>query len=157
MTATSHALIGTMIAARFSGDPVLAIGVSFASHFAADIIPHWDLGTHWRKKTKLRLQLESVVDVLIGFILSYVLYGLILRNEAAFVGENYPFVFLCIIAAQAPDWLMAPSLIFGKDFPGSDFMYQVQHRLNTKLDKPWGIITQVVALIALFLILFVIF
>ena len=155
MKAASHALIGTMIAAKV-GEPALAIGLSFASHFVADIIPHWDSGTHWREKTKIRLQLESVADVLTGFILSFILYGFILQTEAE-IKAGPLLVFAAIIASQAPDWVTAPKFIFGRDFPGSEFMYQVQHKLNTKLDKPWGIVTQIVALTLLYLILFVIF
>lgn len=155
MTAASHALIGTMIAVKV-GDPALAIGLSFASHFIADLVPHWDLGTHWREKTRKRLQLESVADVLSGFLLSFLLYSLILEAEPH-TKAGPLLIFAAIIAAQSPDWLTAPSLMFGKGFPLSDFMYQIQHRLNTKLDKPWGIVTQVLALILLFLILFVIF
>ncbi|OGH16173.1 MAG: hypothetical protein A3C30_02720 [Candidatus Levybacteria bacterium RIFCSPHIGHO2_02_FULL_40_18] len=145
------------MAAKFSGNPLLAVGASFVSHFVADVVPHWDSGTHWRKKTKERLRREAIIDVLVGFILSYILYSLILQKGPPMALANYPFVFLCIIAAQAPDWLTAPSWMFGKDFPGSSFMYEIQHRLNVKLDKPWGIITQILALIWLYLILFVIF
>lgn len=155
MTAASHALIGTMIAAKV-GDPVLAIGLSFASHFIADLVPHWDLGTHWREKTKRRLQLEAVADVLLGFVLSLLLYGLILGIEPH-IQAGPVLVFAAIIAAQGPDWLTAPSWMFGKGFPLSDFMYQIQHRLNTKLDKPWGIVSQILALSLLYLILFVLF
>ena len=156
MTAASHALIGTMIALKVT-NPWLAIGLSFASHFAADLVPHWDIGTHRREKTRPELQKEAVIDVLVGFILSFLLYIFLFRQDTAFVPGSYLFVFLCIIAAQAPDWLMAPKIILGVNFPGSELMYQIQHRLNTKLDKPWGIVTQVAALILLYLILFVIF
>ena len=155
MTATSHALIGTMIAVKV-GDPILAIPLSLVSHFVADLVPHWDLATHWREKTKMRLQLESVADVLLGFNLSFILYGLILQIKPQ-AQISFILIFASIIVAQSPDWLMAPWVIFGKAFPFSKLMYQIQHRLNNKLDKPWGIVTQVVALIALFLILFVIF
>lgn len=154
MTATSHALIGTMIAVK-TGNPALAIGLSFASHFAADLVPHWDLATHWREKTKMRLQLESVVDVLLGFILSYILYSLTLQLKPQ-AQTSLTLIFASIIVAQSPDWLMAPWVMFGKAFPFSKLMYQIQHRLNNKLDKPWGIVTQVTALILLFSILFVI-
>ena len=155
MTATSHALIGTMIATKV-GDPALALGLSFASHFVADLVPHWDLGTHWREKSKGNLRIEATADVLLGFALSLILYSLLVDIEATTTAD-FVLIFAAIIVSQAPDWLTAPYLMFGKGFPISDFMYQIQHKLNNKLDKPWGIITQVVALILLFLILFVIF
>ena len=50
MTATTHALIGTIIAAKI-GNPALAIPIAIASHIAADAIPHWDTATNRKKKT----------------------------------------------------------------------------------------------------------
>lgn len=70
MTATGHAVIGTLIAARF-GNPFIAIPLALVSHLAADAFPHWDAGTNAKKKTKLRLKIEATIDVLAGFILSY--------------------------------------------------------------------------------------
>jgi hypothetical protein len=155
MTATGHALVGTMIAVKFP-DPVLALSLSFFSHFAFDLIPHWDLGTHWREKTKRKLQVEAAADVILGFILSFALYNFLLKS--GFHVEAGPLlVFAAIIAAQGPDWITAPSLIFRRKFPLSEFMYKIQHRLNTKLDKPWGVITQILALMILYIVLFVIF
>jgi hypothetical protein len=42
MTLTAHAVIGAAAAHLFPSHPVLAAVVAFASHFAADAIPHWD-------------------------------------------------------------------------------------------------------------------
>lgn len=39
MTATAHAIIGTVIAAKV-GNPVLAVPIALASHIIADAIPH---------------------------------------------------------------------------------------------------------------------
>lgn len=51
MTATGHAVIGTVIAATIS-NPFVAIPLAFVSHLAADSFPHWDSGTHEKEKTK---------------------------------------------------------------------------------------------------------
>ncbi|RJP45759.1 hypothetical protein C4587_00385 [Candidatus Parcubacteria bacterium] len=42
MTLTAHAVFGTAAALVFRENPVAAFVAAFASHFAADAIPHWD-------------------------------------------------------------------------------------------------------------------
>ena len=61
MTATGHALIGTVIAAKIV-NPALAIPIALGSHFLADAIPHWDTGTNRDKKSKTRFVVESSID-----------------------------------------------------------------------------------------------
>lgn len=153
MTATGHALVGALIAAKFQ-NPYLSIPLSFASHFACDVLPHWDAGTHHGEKTKKRLFYESAVDVLVGFILAYVLYNLLTSDK------NYTLLFFSIISSQLPDWITAPYFILNIKHPivgWSKSMYKLQHRLNSRLDKPWGIITQVGTIILLYIVLFKLF
>jgi len=42
MTLATHAVIGAAAAHLFPSHPILAALAAFASHFAADAIPHWD-------------------------------------------------------------------------------------------------------------------
>lgn len=153
MTATGHALIGALIAAKFH-NPYLAIPLSFASHFAADMVPHWDAGTHHREKSHKQLFKESAVDVVVGVVTSFVLYNYILGES------NYVLLYACVFASQLPDWMTAPYFIFNqrsKFFEWSKWSYKVQHKLNSRLDLPWGAVTQVVAVIALYILLFRVF
>lgn len=153
MTATGHALVAALIAAKFT-NPYIALPLSFASHFACDVLPHWDSGTHRREKSKNRFIMEAVLDVIIGFIAAFVLYNMVTTDR------NYMFLFLAIISAQLPDWIMAPYLIFGsqgKLFAWSKWMYTLQHKFNSRLDQPWGVITQVLTVVLLYIFLFKIF
>lgn len=134
MTATSHALIGASIASLIP-NPILAIPLAITSHFAADLIPHWDAGTNWRKKTIMRLRVEAAFDVLLGFTLVYLIFGSI-------VGSAYLFVM--IIAAQLPDWLETPSSKFGIKIPPFSWIEWLGHKLQNRLQLPWGLVTQVV-------------
>lgn len=138
MTATAHAIIGTVIAAKI-GNPLLALPLALASHVAADMFPHWDVGTNRRKKTKQQMRIQAAVDVIVGFILSYMLIVFF------FPYTNLPYAFIMIIVAQSPDWLMAPYYFFGvKQFK---WAYVFGKATNTEMDKPWGIINQVAVLI----------
>ncbi|MGE5042155.1 MAG: hypothetical protein ACM3IJ_04600 [Candidatus Levyibacteriota bacterium] len=150
MTATGHALVAALIAAKFH-NPYVAIPASFVSHFALDLIPHWDTGLHHRDKTKQALVIESGIDVGISFLSAYVLYHGVLG------GTDSILLFASVIAAQLPDWITAPYLILRTNnvfSQWSKWMYKVQHLINSRLDQPWGIVTQVATVFILYVILF---
>ena len=141
MTATAHALIGASIAASIS-NPLLGIPLAIASHFLLDFIPHWDAGTNHRKKSQVRLMAEATLDVLLGFALVF----LIFRNLV-----DMRYLFTMVIAAQLPDWLEAPSFMFGIKVPPFSWMDWLGHKIQSRVQLPWGLITQIVV-VALFLI-----
>ena len=142
MTATGHALIGTVIAAKV-GNPVLAIPIALASHFIADALPHWDTGTNRKLKSRRTFFIESVIDVLVGFVLSWLLIVWV------FPATNISYAFLIIIMAQLPDWLTAPYLFFDLNFFPFSNIYHFQKKFDNRLDTPWGVINQTVAVVAL--------
>lgn len=145
MTATSHAVIGTIIATKI-GNPVLAIPIAIASHFLADIVPHWDTGTNHKEKNTTRFIIESFIDVTFSFILSFILINLF------FPTTSISYAFFIIIISQLPDWITAPYLFFKVKIPLFVWTYHFQRKFNNRLDKPWGIITQVAVLILLIII-----
>ena len=147
MTATSHAVIGTIIAAKI-GNPALAIPIAMTSHIAADLIPHWDTGTNGHSKGKASMSIlrNSVIDVLLGFILSYLLIYYF------FPQTNLSYAFLIIIMSQLFDWLMIPYYFFGIKKPLFKSVYKFQKLFDNRLDKPWGIISQAVTVLLLLII-----
>ncbi len=140
MTATGHALIGTVIAAKI-GNPALAAPIALASHFAADVIPHWDTGLHRKENGKKKFLIQSSVDVALGFVASYILISLL------FPSTDLLYAFFIIIIAQLPDWLTAPYLFFDMKFPPFSWSYRLQKAFDNPLGVPWGIINQVAAVI----------
>ncbi len=142
MTATGHALIGTVIAAKI-GNPALAAPIALASHFAADAIPHWDTGLHRKQNSKERFFIKTFADVIIGFILSYVLIRLF------FPSTDLLYAFFIIIIAQLPDWLTAPYLFFDMKFPPFCWVYRLQKVFDNHLGAPWGVINQVVVVLSI--------
>ncbi len=145
MTATGHALIGAVIAAKIS-NPALAIPIALASHLAADLFPHWDLGTNAKGKSRLRLRTEATLDVIVGFILSYLLIYYI------FPTTNISYAFFMIIVSQLPDWLTMPYYFFNIRIQPFVWAYKFQKHFDNRLDKPWGIINQVSAILILVLL-----
>lgn len=145
MTATGHAILGTIIAAKI-GNPYLAIPLALASHIAADLIPHWDTATNKDKKGKERVLVETLFDIALGFFLSYVILTLFFPNTNPF------YALFIILVAQAFDWLMAPYYFFNINLPPFTWAYHFQKKFDNELDAPWGIITQVAAIILVLLI-----
>src|SRR4030088_1893055 len=91
MTATAHAIVGGAVAASVQ-NPVLGLTISAASHPFLDMVPHWDFGWGWRKKTKLLLFAEAAGDLILGFVLAYLVFG-------QFV-TNFWYFFACVFAAE---------------------------------------------------------
>lgn len=140
MTATSHALIGTIIAAKV-GNPALAVPLALASHVVADLVPHWDEGVNKKGKSKNRLLYETAGDILLGFALSYTLIVFL------FPETNLNYVFAMILIAQLPDWLMGPYYFF--KWRAFKWAYDFGKLTNIEIDKPWGIISQVAVVLIL--------
>ncbi|MBF8249776.1 MAG: Uncharacterized protein HW400_377 [Candidatus Levybacteria bacterium] len=137
MTATAHALIGTIIAAKI-GNPTLAIPIAIASHVVADAIPHWDTGTNRENKGFKKMFIDTFLDVALGFYLSYLLVILF------FPKTDPGYVFIMIIASQLLDWLTAPYYFF--HIKAFRWFYFFQKSFNNDLALPWGLVTQIVPL-----------
>lgn len=143
MTATGHAVIGTVIAAKI-GDPTLAIPLALASHIAADLFPHWDPGTNREKKSHGRFFTDAVLDVLSSFLITFFLVIFV------FPKTSIIYAYIVVFAAQFFDWFSAPYFLLKiKNPPIFLWIYKFQKTFDNRLDKPWGIIGQVAILVAL--------
>lgn len=145
MTATGHAIIGTVIAARI-GNPWLAIPIALLSHLAADASPHWDTGTNWKKKSWKHTFIQSFVDVSISLILPYVL------TIWLFPATDIGYLYLMVFCAQFLDWATAPYFFFNMKFPPFSWANALQIPVDNRLDKPWGIIFQIGILLGLLIL-----
>ena len=93
---------------------------------------------HHREKSLAKIKLEATLDVLLGFTLAF----LIFRN---FIDPVYLFVM--VIAAQLPDWLEAPAAWFNVKIPPFSWMDWLGHKLQSRMQLPWGLVTQVVIVV----------
>ncbi len=143
MTATAHALVGGAIAASVR-DPLLGVTLATLSHPILDMIPHWDEGWGWRTKDKLRLFAECSIDLSLGVLLTYMLFG---------SAVTLPYLLACILASVSWDILEAPYLILGWKFPLFEFFYKIQSKMQGKLALPWGIVTQVITIFVVVILL----
>lgn len=143
MTATAHALVGGAIAASIQ-NPAIGLPLAVISHPIIDMIPHWDFGLGWRKKSKFLLFIQSGLDLLVGLILTFLIFG-------QFV--DLPYLLGAVFLSESWDILMMPKLLFNWNFPPFSTFYNVQHQINNNAKLPWGIINQAVTVTAIFLVL----
>lgn len=143
MTAAGHAILGTIIAAKIA-NPALAVSLALASHIATDIMPHWDTATNGNRRKPKRLIITTTIDVLIGFGISFLLLKLF------FPKTNLYYAFFMIMVSQSFDWLTALYYFFNlKMFK---WVYDFQKLFDNDLDQPWGIITQTIVVLGIFII-----
>ncbi len=144
MTATAHAAIGVSLAALIP-NPVIGLPIAICSHIICDLIPHWDAGTHFEEKTSGQLFEEAVLDVIVSSIVTLVLLLFLFPNIGIVYGGSM------VLASQLFDYLAAPYYMFNMKFPPFSWIFLFQKATNTRLDKPWGIVTQ--AAVVLFLLI----
>lgn len=142
VTATGHAIIGTSLAAIIP-NPVIGIPVAILSHVFADAFPHWDTGTNMKKKSKAEFVIGSFIDLGISFFVPFILTAYL------FPQTSLVYVYIMVIAAQGLDWVSAPSVFLGWKFPPITWSLTIQKMFDNRLDKPRGVIYQVVALVSI--------
>lgn len=129
MTATAHAIVGGAVAASIQ-NPVLGISIALISHPFLDMVPHWDFGWNWRKKTKTLLFIEALGDLVFGVVLSYLLFG-------QFVDSLWYF-FACVLASELWDLLQAPYWLFRWNFAPFSWLYKAQHEVQGRTKTVLG-------------------
>ncbi len=145
MTATVHALVGGAVAASIQ-NPAAGILISAASHPLLDLIPHWDFGWGWRKKTKKLLFLEAAFDLSLGFILAYFLFGQFM--------QNFWYFLACVFVSELWDILETPYWFLNWRFPPFSTIYNIQSKMQGKTKTMFGgILTQLATVLTLLVIL----
>ena len=93
------------------------------------------------KKSMKRLWIDSIIDILLGFIASY----LIVRFF--FPATSLYYAFFMVIVSQSFDWFTAPYYFLKMKSPPFSWLYKFQKSFDNCLDKPWGIIIQAIILL----------
>jgi len=115
MLETPHTLVGAAIAASAT-NPYLALGLSLASHFVLDYVPHWNphLYKEWEKyghptaKSTRLVSVDSGLALVTGTIVAFSFLPDIKRTI---------LVFACCVLAVLPDVIEIPFFYFGIKAP----------------------------------------
>lgn len=128
MTAPNHALTGALIGLSIA-DPVLALSLAFLSHFACDMIPHYDL-----PEADVAARLRSK-----RFLREFIYLGAALcLFIVVFLAAAHPLHWLlaasCAFMATSPDLLWLPRYLHvrrtGHDVALRHWFYKFHHRIQ---------------------------
>lgn len=107
MLSVSHAATGALIATKV-GNPLLAVPLILASHYAEDAVAHWDVGTGLSKglKSPATAFRGEIVDLVLAGIIVLVMFPLPLRSTVYNLQSLAPIwgAFFGLL----PDFLEAP-------------------------------------------------
>lgn len=144
MTSIAHAIVGASVAAK-TGNPYVAGSVALGLHFVCDLIPHWDLGTNYRKRPKWITGSLAIAETITALFIGLVIFK-------PFV-PSYNILLISIIFSLLPDWIEAPYHILSPNAPKWMYWtYKPQAILHSRMKLPWGMVTQIVTvIIALFI------
>ncbi len=109
MTGLNHAVTGALVAAVIN-KPLVALPAALASHFAADVIPHWN---YYLRPHIARRQVIMMADLALSLALLLIL--------ALTVDANPYLVFMGGLLGVLPDTMWLRFFITGKtDFLGGN-------------------------------------
>lgn len=139
MTITNHMLAGAIIGLTVS-NPVIAVIVAFASHFAMDALPHF--GYPGQRGYTEVLKYKMTYAVIGATFLTSLLVVILL----AVTGHS--FALLTGLVAASPDAIgLYNYLAFDKkNIPSTGFMKHFQvnfHRKIQRYERPWGLYIEV--------------
>lgn len=148
MLLTPHTAVGIAIGAAIP-NPIISIPLSLVSHFALDMVPHWDdlgLGeiAHSSHPLKTRAFQRMFLDGLIA--LSLLLFFLYWSMPDYGVGIT---IAASAFAANLPDLFYLP-ILFWKNKPGwALWVARLQNRVQTNSQAPmaFGLSTQLFAIV----------
>ena len=126
MTGFNHGMTGAVIALTVK-NPVLAVPLSFVSHFLTDLIPHFHnmAGSHEEYLFKKRFNIFLVFDFLFSVFLMIVLASL-------FPSQKW-LIWSCMIAAAIPDAASAYYRLYGERIKKTKLNYDPLYRLHIKI------------------------
>lgn len=148
MLLTPHTIVGVAIASSIH-NPATAFTLAVASHFAADLVPHWDFFTNVKTREEFKENwriIACMADLSLG-----VAVGMYFTLHAYWVLNNPALAFttfICGIGAVLPDAISGMGIFSSqepKGIPG--LLGKIQTKLNNPANIFWGTLTQISTII----------
>lgn len=140
MLETPHVAVGAAIATKIP-NPLIAIPLAFASHFALEIVPHWNphirtetlkFGRPTRKSTNI-IVLDSILALSLGTVIAY----------QALPNTGHAVVVLAAsFASVLPDLIEAPYFFFKSRHKFFDNWISFQKSIQNDTTPLWGLLSQ---------------
>lgn len=147
-----HTIVGATIATKI-GNPLLSLPFAFLSNFLIDLLPHWNPHLYSEMNHDGKVSKKSTIICLIDSSLALVV-GLFLAFRFWPNFAKVGIVLLSCFLAVLADVLEAPYFFLGSKNKYILKLISFQRKLQWSISPMPGILTQVVLILACFLILF---
>lgn len=139
MLETPHVALGVAIAVAIP-NPLISIPLAFASHFALDMVPHWNphINTEMKKYGKLTNPTLFIIAVDLALALLLTI----------FIGKTNPYIYLASFMSILPDIAEGPYFLYGWRNKYLDIILRFQRSIQANANIFWGLLTQIIILVA---------
>lgn len=141
-------MVGAAIAAKI-GNPALSLPLALASHFALDLLPHWNphLNTELNRLGKLSGKTVTFIatDMFLGLAGGLLIASTVLPDQ-----NQFAIVVLGAFMGVLPDLAEAPHFFLGFHHPWILKLVKFQKSIQNDTPPFLGILTQVLLLAAVF-------
>jgi len=144
---TPHIAVGIALGATLP-NPVISVPLAFLSHFALDMVPHWDdLGLGDFKDVSQPLKNHSFQLILLDGLLSLSLLLFFLYWAMPDYGVGITIA-ACAAAAALPDLFYLPLIFSRKRWGWVVWLARMQARVqvNSRAPMAFGLLTQLFAI-----------
>lgn len=144
-----HAVVGAVIATKI-GNPALALPLALASHFALDLVPHWNphLNTEVAKYGKITIKSKLLIA---GDVALSLVGGLFIASYKLPDINSFIIVVLGALMGVLPDLVEAPYFFFNLRWRPVEKLIKFQKSIQNDAPKIFGLATQAIILLASFL------
>lgn len=143
-----HTVVGAAIAAKV-GNPALALPLALASHFALDLLPHWNPHLNTELKSFGRVTQKTTLFVATDVVLSLA-GGLLIASTVLPDQNHFVIVILGAFMGVLPDAIEAPHFFLGARWAPVERLLRFQKSIQNDAPPFLGILTQVLLLGAVF-------
>lgn len=151
MLESLHSLTGAVIAYKI-GNPALSLPLAFLSHFAIDLLPHWNPGISREKKRLGYLSPRTTSIIFLDCLLG-LFFGLFLTLKVLPNISHALLILAGSFLAILPDLAEAPFFFLNSKSPFLKKLIKFQSRYQWNVSLWPGIIFQVVYASLLFWLL----
>ena len=138
MLETPHVALGLAIAVAIP-NPLISIPLAFASHFALDMVPHWNPHINTEMKKYGKLTNPTLFIIAVDLALALVL--------TIFVAKTNPYIYMASFMSILPDIAEGPYFLFGWRNKYLDIVLRFQRSIQANANIFWGLTTQILTII----------
>lgn len=148
MLETPHVVVGAAIASKIP-NPLIAIPLSFASHFILERVPHWNPHLNTEKKKYGKITQASTNIIIVDVCLSLI-FGFYIASKSLPNSFHVATILAASFFAVLPDVIEGPYFFLNmkSEFIKKWIAFQKSIQVDTTVIP--GLLTQVLTIIAAF-------